>query len=402
MWSSIHGAWVVCSELGKRTKSSGIKIILATAAGVGISSITFAAECVVGGNGTIAINQNTVASCTLSSIAPEIGNSSPYNTGFLVYSNGGVARSIIVENDLTTILKGVNGISVYATAPYSASSTFDASGKIINLTMADVDYAGMPPTATSYARIGAGVSYGGTLSVGTLNLNMPDLPAGTNRDTRFEHYGVLTGSYKDSGENNTSNGLYSKALFDNLNIAMNSSNNTGLLYGSYPLLAGIRVIQGAGLNTNVGQGSAGYVEVNDNLDLNLVGTTNDVIGIYISGSSQQNADGEEIFPEVHLNNSKIKVVSTSSRANAIRLGKDAAVGTGEGRLYSTGHMEIDTTEAKNSNAIDIIWQGAILDANADTSSTEIKAGKQAIRISGNASQDTDQTRTEFNNLVIKK
>ena len=64
MWSSIHGAWVVCSELGKRTKSSGIKIILATAAGVGISSITFAAECVVGGSEGYSFAAQTAHKCS--------------------------------------------------------------------------------------------------------------------------------------------------------------------------------------------------------------------------------------------------------------------------------------------------------------------------------------------------
>ncbi|MCL7659879.1 hypothetical protein M8360_31215, partial [Klebsiella pneumoniae] len=94
-------------------------------------------------------------------------------------------------------------------------------------------------------------------------------------------------------------------------------------------------------------------------------------------------------PEVHLNNSNISIESTSTRANAIRLGKTASVGTGEGRLYSKGKMVIDTTKAVNDSAIDIIWQGALLDANSETSSTEIKAGKEAISISGNSSQATD-------------
>lgn len=62
-------------------------------------------------------------------------------------------------------------------------------------------------------------------------------------------------------------------------------------------------------------------------------------------------------------------------------------------------MEIDTLQAANDAAIDIIWQGAVLDANADTSSTTISAGREAITISGNASQATAQTVTSFNDLV---
>lgn len=92
-------------------------------------------------------------------------------------------------------------------------------------------------------------------------------------------------------------------------------------------LAGIRVIQGAGGNS--GNGSAGYVEVKNDLAIDINATSNDAIGIYISGSEHNG-----VVPEVHLNNSNIKIKSTSSRANAIRLGKTASIGTGEGRLFN--------------------------------------------------------------------
>ncbi len=74
--------------------------------------------------------------------------------------------------------------------------------------------------------------------------------------------------------------------------------------------------------------SAGYVEVKNDLAIDINATSNDAIGIYISGSEHNG-----VVPEVHLNNSNIKIKSTSSRANAIRLGKTASIGTGEGRLF---------------------------------------------------------------------
>jgi len=232
------------------------------------------------------------------------------------------------------------------------------------------------------------------MTIGSLNLTMLNLPNGNDGSTfglgqRFEHYGIVVGSTVNAAETLAFNGYQSKAIFDNMNIKMQSTNNG---WNVYPLLAGIRVIQGAGGNS--GNGSAGYVEVKNDLAIDINATSNDAIGIYISGSEHNG-----VVPEVHLNNSNIKIKSTSSRANAIRLGKTASIGTGEGRLFSTGHMEIDTLQAANDAAIDIIWQGAVLDANADTSSTTISAGREAITISGNASQATAQTVTSFNDLV---
>lgn len=97
------------------------------------------------------------------------------------------------------------------------------------------------------------------------------------------------------------------------------------------MVVGIRAIQGASRNS--GNGAAGYVSVSDTLNLNIKNGKNDAIGIYISGSEINN-----VTPQVHLHDSNIKIVSSSSRANAIRLGKSAAIGTGEGQLYSSGKM----------------------------------------------------------------
>ena len=395
IWNNSLGQWIVCSELGRKGKSSSKTALLI--GGVLISSASLAVECTQGSNGSVTVNNanNTGANinCEVSSILPEIGNTSIWNTGFLVYSQN-ANRSITLTNDLTTTLKGSGGISVYGTAP-NFTSSFNAVGKTLNLTIANLDANSSNPNGDSIAKVGLGVSHGGTSTIGTLNLTMLDLPRGSTSGERFEHYGVVAGSSVNSAETAAFNGMRSKAIFDNLNIKMSANNNPSFLLSNYPLVVGIRAIQGAPQSS--GNGSAGYVEVNKDLNIDIKNQKNDAIGIYISGSEQGG-----VVPEVHLNNSNISIESTSARANAIRLGKTASVGTGEGRLYSKGKMVIDTTKAVNDSAIDIIWQGALLDANSETSSTEIKAGKEAISISGNSSQATDQTTTTFNNLVINK
>ncbi len=357
------------------------------------SSAANAAPCVANANGTFTVNNgNNQNGCSVSSVQNTIGNTSSGNVGFLIYSQR-LNRVLTIENDFTTTVKGAVGISVYGTSP-DFISTFDASGKTINLTLKNTDANSATPAGDNVPKGGVGVSHGGLLTIGTLNLTMENLPVIGNAFSSAEHYGVVTGSSVNAAEGTAFNGKRSSAIFDNLNIKMQSGAVGGFLGGGNPLLNGIRAIQGAGGGANSGNGSAGYVEVKGNLAIDIDAASNDAIGIYVSGSEQNRR-----VPEVRLNNSNIKIKSTSGRANAIRLGKTANVGTGEGRLTSLGHMEIDTTAAANSSAIAVIWQGAVLDANTDTSSTTIKAGREAISISGNFNQSNAQTDTMFNNLV---
>ncbi|MDR2239458.1 MAG: hypothetical protein LBE33_03360, partial [Zoogloeaceae bacterium] len=358
-----------------------------------------AAPCVPSGDQTIYLHSNNSAlapnqaNCEVASIPPVIGNSIG-SAGFKVYTQGTNVRTITVENDLTTTIRGSSGIVLWNGGQNTAQSRFDASGKTINLTIIDSDGDNSGTPGDNGPKTGVDVRNGSLATIGTLNLTMLNLPRGGF----YEHYGVLAGSSTIAAETNVFNGIYSRAVFDNLNINMQSTN---LLLG-YPLLVGIRAIQGAG--TNTGQGSAGYVEVNNDLSINLDATSNDALGIYISGTEQG-----DIVPEVHLNDSDITIKSTSSRSAAIRLGKTNSdgvgddVGTGLGTLYSTGDMNIDTTAMTSTSAASIVavWEGSLLDAGASTASTTINAANAAINVSGN--QDTTgAVRTEmlFNDLVV--
>jgi hypothetical protein len=93
----------------KRKSSSKTALLIG---GVLISSASLAVECTQGSNGSVTVNNanNTGANinCEVSSILPEIGNTSIWNTGFLVYSQN-ANRSITLTNDLTTTLKGSGG-----------------------------------------------------------------------------------------------------------------------------------------------------------------------------------------------------------------------------------------------------------------------------------------------------
>ena len=391
IWNTSLGQWVVCSELGKKSKSSTKATILI--GGILMSSAGFAAECNKGANGSVTVNNQTNTganfNCEVSNIASEVGNNRAFDYGLYVFAQG-ADKSITVTNDLTTTVKGSTGIIV-SRNDSGFTSSFNAADKTIDITIDTIDANASNPNGDNIPKSGLVVEKATTATIGTLNLTMKDLPNGNS----FEHYGVLAGSSVNSGGLPEFNGVQAKAIIDNLNIEMSADNKSSDT--TFPLLVGIRAIQGPS-RSRPGIGSAGYVQVNDNLNINIDSKDNDAIGIYVSGTEKNG-----VSSEVRLNNSNITIDSISSnRANAIRLGKKGPVGTGKGKLYSTGNMNIDTTKVLNDAAIDIIWQGSLLEADAATASTTIKAGREAITVDGDASESTEQTVTSFNNLVINQ
>ena len=396
-WNAAVGTYVACSEISRKKTRTKSTALLVTALGLALPAFVQAAPCTANTNGTFAVNNATNnLGCEIATVSPQIGNDSIWNIGFLVYSQGR-NRVMTLNNNVTTLVKGSGGISVYGTSP-TFTSTFGAADKAINLTISNLDANQQNTLGDNIQKSGVGVTHGGAANIGTMDVIMKNLPIGAPFSftplvlaDRFEHYGVVSGSTNNSGEPDTFNGMQSKAIFDNLSIDMQSGRNG--TSASYPLLVGIRSIQGA--PSNSGNGSAGYVEITNDLKINVEATTNDALGIYVSGTKKSG-----VQPEVRLHNSDIKIKSTSSRANAIRLGKDFAIGEGVGQLYSTGHMKIDTTEAPNDAAIDVIWQGALLEAGGGTASTTVKAGKEVLTVSGSANSTGDfQTVTSFNNLI---
>lgn len=145
------------------------------------SSAANAAPCVANVNGTIdARNIGNAANrpgCTISTLPPVIGNTSIWNLGIVVDQYGVAAggnRTLTVDNDLTTILKGSAGIAV-GDGSAAAQAIFDARGKTINLTIENLDANAPKPIGDNIAKSGVGVSDGGLLMIGTLNLTMQNL-----------------------------------------------------------------------------------------------------------------------------------------------------------------------------------------------------------------------------------
>ena len=217
-------------------------------------------------------------------------------------------------------------------------------------------------------------------------LNLTDNYTAGNSSGVVEQYGVLTGSTVDSGEGATYNGQYSTITTENLTI-----NQTATGGKVNPILNnGIRAIQGA--YQNLGNGSAGQVIVNGNLDMTLTG--NRSIGIYVSGNQSNHGDATaagangSLTPKVILNgdaNITInKGTDTSSIAwdsHGIKLGKIRYAGEGAGILESHGKLTIDTTKALQGGGIKMM-RNSIFDASDANASTEIKTNGYALEIGG--------------------
>ena len=231
-------------------------------------------------------------------------------------------------------------------------------------------------------------------------LNLTDnYTAGSNNSGYVAQYGVLTGSTVDSGERATYNGQYSTITTENLTI--NQTATGGWLN---PILNnGIRAIQGA--NQNLGNGSAGQVIVNGNLDMTLTG--NRSIGIYVSGNQSNHGDATAagsngaLTPKVILNNDATITINKGTDSSfsvwdshGIKLGKVRYAGEGAGILESHGNLKIDTTNALQGGGIKMM-RNSIFDASDSKSSTEVKTNGYALEIGGHDDQARNGSTTTF-------
>lgn len=224
------------------------------------------------------------------------------------------------------------------------------------------------------------------LNAKNVDLAINNAYTGGNSSGGVASYGILTGSTVDSGEGSTYNGRYTTVTLDNLKV-----NQTATGGKTNPILNnGIRAIQGA--NQNSGNGSAGQVIINNQLDMTLTG--NRSIGIYVSGNSSNLGDplqpgtNGSLTPKVVLNGDSNIAISKGTDSSTfvwdshgIKLGKVRYAGEGSGILESHGALSIDTTKALQGGGIKMM-RNSLLNAGYDTSSTTIKTNGYALEIGG--------------------
>ena len=367
-WSHALGAWIACSEITHRAGKIGAIVTLAA-----VAVPVHALDCTPDANGSYLVGNvspscnNVPATTSPTTLAPA--------AGFYVLTRSRLTEALTIgDTDVTVAATGgFTGIgNQYATG--NAGASINASNVKFNI------------------RANGNVNGLGSHSAVNLTAKNVDLAinnaytAGSNSSGGVASYGILTGSTVDSGEGSTYNGRYTTVTLDNLKV-----NQTATGGKTNPILNnGIRAIQGA--NQNSGNGSAGQVIINNQLDMTLTG--NRSIGIYVSGNSSNLGDplqpgtNGSLTPKVVLNgdsNIAISKGSDSSTAvwdsHGIKLGKVRYAGEGSGILESHGALSIDTTKALQGGGIKMM-RNSLLNAGYDTSSTTIKTNGYALEIGG--------------------
>ena len=367
-WSHALGAWIACSEITHRAGKIGAIVTLAA-----VAVPVHALDCTPDANGSYLVGNvspscnNVPATTSPTTLAPA--------AGFYVLTRSRLTEALTIgDTDVTVAATGgFAGIgNQYATG--NAGASINASNVKFNI------------------RANGNVNGLGSHSAVNLNAKNVDLAinnaytAGSNSSGGVASYGILTGSTIDSGERSTYNGRYTTVTLDNLKV-----NQTATGGKTNPILNnGIRAIQGA--NQNSGNGSAGQVIINNQLDMTLTG--NRSIGIYVSGNSSNLGDplqpgtNGSLTPKVVLNGDSNIAISKGTDSSTfvwdshgIKLGKVRYAGEGSGILESHGALSIDTTKALQGGGIKMM-RNSLLNAGYDTSSTTIKTNGYALEIGG--------------------
>ena len=367
-WSHALGAWIACSEITHRAGKIGAIVTLAA-----VAVPVHALDCTPDANGSYLVGNvspscnNVPATTSPTTLAPA--------AGFYVLTRSRLTEALTIgDTDVTVAATGgFTGIgNQYATG--NAGASINASNVKFNI------------------RANGNVNGLGSHSAVNLNAKNVDLAinnaytAGSNSSGGVASYGILTGSTIDSGEGSTYNGRYTTVTLDNLKV-----NQTATGGKTNPILNnGIRAIQGAYQNS--GNGSAGQVIINNQLDMTLTG--NRSIGIYVSGNSSNLGDplqpgtNGSLTPKVVLNGDSNIAISKGSDSSTvvwdshgIKLGKVRYAGEGSGILESHGALSIDTTKALQGGGIKMM-RNSLLNAGYDTSSSTIKTNGYALEIGG--------------------
>ena len=366
-WSHALGAWIACSEITHRAGKIGAIVTLAA-----VAVPVHALDCTPDANGSYLVGNvspscnNVPATTSPTTLAPA--------AGFYVLTRSRLTEALTIgDTDVTVAATGgFTGIgNQYATG--NAGASINASNVKFNI-RANGNVNGLG----SHSAV--------NLTAKNVDLAINNAYTGGNSSGGVASYGILTGSTVDSGEGSTYNGRYTTVTLDNLKV-----NQTATGGKTNPILNnGIRAIQGA--NQNSGNGSAGQVIINNQLDMTLTG--NRSIGIYVSGNSSNLGDplqpgtNGSLTPKVVLNGDSNIAISKGSDSSTfvwdshgIKLGKVRYAGEGSGILESHGALSIDTTKALQGGGIKMM-RNSLLNAGYDTSSSTIKTNGYALEIGG--------------------
>ena len=382
IWSNALNGWVVCSELGKKTKKSSAKTLLIGAIALTSSYSTLAAECV-----TWTVNSG---SCSISEQikTTDIGWSSVLGVGKGSSAHVTVQKTDGNLGDLTINAKTNTSYTRYDSSGISLvnASSLKANDIIVNIKAGEVG-----KTTSVFGLTAWG---GATVNANTIKINALYANENNTNEGSDEAYGIQVGT-AIKGEDNQINKT-SQITVKDVDITLTNTKESskkgvkstffGDFTGDYQpyQMSGIRVIRN---ENNVG--SNAIFKSTGNTIINVEDNSEDrsgdyILGIYVSGDNNK----------VILNDSKITVGKSGQHSSALKIGKGRSTGTGGGVVESHGNMLLDTTAESTAPTVRLIGTGSKLLADYTNSSSEIKSANTAI-LFGNQ----DYLKVQLANLV---
>jgi len=359
IWSKSLNLWVVCSELGKKSKSKGGGVtVLISALGLLAAPTVFAAQCTslsgwAGGNCEIYENTNYTTNIGWSGV---------------VGASGGANKKIVKSNTDSTLGDFIINSNTSSIYPDYASSGFGVNNGTLTANKLSVTLR--PETGKLVRVFGATAFNGGEITTKDLDVDLVFARETQSVIGPIESYAVQVGT-AIKGEDR-SIGKTSKITVNNANLKITNTAATQDTYfipglGAYNL-SGIRLIRNEdNLGSNAIFESTGKVTINA-FDSSTSNTGTYITGIYVSGD-----DNKAI-----LNDSAITIGKSGQYSSALKIGKGRNTGTGGGTVESHGNMLLDTTAESTAPTVRLIGTGSKLIADYSTSSSEIKSANTAV------------------------
>lgn len=366
IWSNALNGWVVCSELGKKTKHSSAKTLLIGAIALTSSYSALAAECVswVVNSGSCSISEQIKTT--------DIGWSSVLGIGKGSSAHVTVQKTDGNLGDLT--INAVTNSPRYGRYDSSGISLVNASSLKANDITVNIKAGEVGKTISVFGL----TAWGSTVEANKIKIDAVYANENNTSDGTDEAYGIQVGT-AITGEDNQINKT-SQITVKDVDIKLTNTKESskegvkstiiGDITGDFQSyqMSGIRVIRN---ETNVG--SNAILKSTGNTIINVEDNSEDgsgdyILGVYVSGDNNK----------VILNNSDITLGKSGQYSLALKIGKGRRTGTGGGVVESHGSMVLDTTAESAAPTVRLIGTGSKLLADYANSSNEIKSANTAV------------------------
>lgn len=368
IWSKSLNIWVVCSELGRKTKSSSSASILI---GVGVLGLllppaTFAAAC-----GTSTVPDNGFACSTISTVNTPSGDYGGLNKKSIYFTSvaEGYGKNFVLENQDINItnLKYESVGLLLGTRGYDSGLV-----RYNTLTGNNLSVVADGSNAASYSIAGLSAGFGGSVYFNNVSLEFQNA---NNGDIN----GLMAGqTYNDSGNLSSNDRTNYIEISNDYTFKATKTSSTN----SNPV-TGIRAVQnndGQG-QSRTGVGPTAHVVIKNDYTADITAAYGN--GVYVSGKDTES----RAMPTVELLGDTS--ITLHGGGNALHIGKkDRSIGSlylirdgwGAGQVVfgKDSNVNIDQSDA-NGEAIVLTYGGSKLEAS-QTKEFKVRSKGSALRV----------------------